>query len=107
MRFISVICVRYAVGVEGKANMGNNSAIEWTDHTFNPWIGCTKVSDACEYCYAETGEPLRHGRVGSWEAAEAYQREQLEAATEVEARSDVVQHPPPSVLCFPGGRIRQ
>ncbi len=30
-----------------------NSAIEWTDHTFNPWIGCTKVSPACDHCYAE------------------------------------------------------
>jgi protein gp37 len=31
-----------------------NSKIEWTDHTFNPWWGCTKVSPACENCYAET-----------------------------------------------------
>jgi protein gp37 len=30
-----------------------NSKIEWTDHTFNPWWGCTKVSDACTRCYAE------------------------------------------------------
>lgn len=34
--------------------MGENSAIEWTDHTFNPWIGCTKVSPGCDRCYAET-----------------------------------------------------
>lgn len=33
--------------------MGMNSQISWTDHTFNPWIGCTKVSPACKYCYAE------------------------------------------------------
>ncbi len=32
--------------------MGSDSKIEWTDHTFNPWIGCTKVSAACENCYA-------------------------------------------------------
>jgi len=31
-----------------------NSKIEWTDHTFNPWWGCTKVSSACDNCYAET-----------------------------------------------------
>ena len=31
-----------------------NSKIEWTDHTFNPWIGCTKVSAGCKNCYAET-----------------------------------------------------
>lgn len=34
--------------------MGTNTAIEWCDHTFNPWIGCTKVSPACDHCYAET-----------------------------------------------------
>ncbi|HEX4264577.1 MAG TPA: DUF5131 family protein, partial [Verrucomicrobiae bacterium] len=34
--------------------MGKNSSIEWTDHTFNPWWGCTKVSPGCEHCYAET-----------------------------------------------------
>lgn len=33
--------------------MAENSGIEWTDHTFNPWIGCTKVSPGCEHCYAE------------------------------------------------------
>lgn len=33
--------------------MGKNSAIEWTHHTFNPWWGCTKVSQACKLCYAE------------------------------------------------------
>jgi protein gp37 len=30
-----------------------NSAINWTNHTFNPWIGCTKVSAGCANCYAE------------------------------------------------------
>lgn len=34
--------------------MGENSKIEWTTHTFNPWWGCTKVSEACKHCYAET-----------------------------------------------------
>jgi protein gp37 len=33
--------------------MGFNSSIEWTTHTFNPWWGCTKVSDGCRNCYAE------------------------------------------------------
>lgn len=33
--------------------MGRHSAIEWTDHTFNPWWGCFKVSPACAHCYAE------------------------------------------------------
>lgn len=33
--------------------MGELSAIEWTDHTFNPWWGCTRVSPACDHCYAD------------------------------------------------------
>ena len=33
--------------------MAENSRIEWTDHTFNPWIGCTKVDAGCLNCYAE------------------------------------------------------
>lgn len=33
--------------------MGENSAISWTDHTFNPWWGCTKVGLGCDHCYAE------------------------------------------------------
>jgi protein gp37 len=33
--------------------MAQNSSIEWTDHTFNPWWGCSKVSPACDNCYAE------------------------------------------------------
>lgn len=34
--------------------MGVATKIEWTDHTFNPWWGCTRVSPGCEHCYAET-----------------------------------------------------
>lgn len=30
------------------------SAIEWTEHTWNPVTGCTKVSPGCKHCYAET-----------------------------------------------------
>jgi len=33
--------------------MADNSKIEWTTHTFNPWWGCTKVTDGCRNCYAE------------------------------------------------------
>lgn len=31
--------------------MGKNSLIDWTDHSWNPWIGCTKVSPGCLNCY--------------------------------------------------------
>lgn len=34
--------------------MAKNSRIEWTTHTFNPWWGCVKVSQACKHCYAES-----------------------------------------------------
>lgn len=33
--------------------MSENSKIEWTDHTFNPWEGCQKVGPGCDHCYAE------------------------------------------------------
>jgi protein gp37 len=49
--------------------MAENSKIEWTDHTFNPWIGCTKVSPACDHCYAEAMMDTRYGRV-KWGAGE-------------------------------------
>lgn len=42
--------------------MGENSRISWTDHTFNPWIGCSKVSAGCDNCYAERNFGLRLGK---------------------------------------------
>jgi protein gp37 len=33
--------------------MGDKSAIEWTDATWNPVTGCSKVSPGCKHCYAE------------------------------------------------------
>lgn len=44
--------------------MAENSKIEWTRHTFNPWVGCTKVGPGCDHCYAE-----------SWDARSLQQRE--------------------------------
>lgn len=44
--------------------MAENSGIEWTHHTFNPWIGCTKVSPACDHCYAEAWDNRFNG--GRW-----------------------------------------
>lgn len=40
--------------------MAERSDIEWTDATFNPWWGCTKVSPACTNCYAAVLAP-RYG----------------------------------------------
>ncbi len=44
-----------AIGAYDKkdTSMGDNSAIEWTDATWNPVTGCTKVSPGCKHCYAE------------------------------------------------------
>lgn len=44
--------------------MGERTAIGWTDHTFNPWIGCSRVSPGCTNCYAEARND-RYGE-GLW-----------------------------------------
>lgn len=46
--------------------MAENSKIEWTDHTFNPWRGCAKVSDGCLNCYAETLSHQNPSVLGEW-----------------------------------------
>jgi protein gp37 len=61
--------------------VSENSKIEWTDHTFNPWEGCQKVGPGCDHCYAETrnarfaggtainwgpGAPRRRTSVANW-----------------------------------------
>src|SRR5207248_604448 len=38
----------------GRALMAERSSIEWTDATWNPVRGCTKISPGCKHCYAET-----------------------------------------------------
>jgi protein gp37 len=43
--------------------MGEKSKIEWCDNTFNPWIGCQKVSSGCDHCYAEAMMDHRYGKV--------------------------------------------
>jgi protein gp37 len=59
--------------------MAENSKIEWTDHTFNPWVGCTNVSPGCDHCYAESwskrsglvkwgNNPRRRTSVAYWRA---------------------------------------
>ena len=39
--------------------MSAETNIEWCDSTFNPWIGCTRVSPACDDCYAARSTPAR------------------------------------------------
>lgn len=57
--------------------MAEQSGISWTDATFNPWIGCTKVSNgalgACVNCYAES-DNKRRGWVPGWGSGEPRKR---------------------------------
>lgn len=50
--------------------MAENTKIEWADHTFNPWMGCTKISPACDNCYAADMMDTRYKRV-RWGAGES------------------------------------
>ncbi len=43
--------------------MAQDTGISWTDSTANLWIGCTKVSPACDHCYAEAEQDHRRHRV--------------------------------------------
>src|SRR5579863_4138045 len=53
-----------------RQSVSDKSSIQWTDATWNPVTGCTKVSPGCDHCYAETfaerwrgvpGHPYEHG----------------------------------------------
>lgn len=57
----------------GVAVMGETTKIEWADMTFNAWVGCTKVSPACDNCYAENLMDTRYGQV-RWGAGEPRRR---------------------------------
>lgn len=46
--------------------MAENSKIEWTTHTFNPWRGCSKVHTGCANCYAESQAKRNPGTLGLW-----------------------------------------
>ncbi len=71
--------------------MAENSSIEWTDHTFNPWIGCTKVGPGCDHCYAEAlatsrlkvlwgpGAPRRLSAASTWNQPRRWDRKAFAA----------------------------
>ena len=66
--------------------MAENSAIEWTHHTFNPWVGCTKVGPGCDNCYASDlatvrlgvkwgpGAERRHTAASTWRQPRSWNR---------------------------------
>jgi protein gp37 len=71
--------------------MGENTNIEWAHHTFNPWIGCQKVSPGCDHCYAENMMDHRYHRV-EWgphgersRTSESYWRQPLRWARQAKA----------------------
>ena len=53
--------------------MAENTKIEWAHHTFNPWIGCTKVGPGCDNCYAEADFDKRK-HVVKWGAGQPRKR---------------------------------
>jgi protein gp37 len=69
-----------------------NSTIEWTDHTFNPWTGCTNISPGCDNCYAEAwakrsgqvkwgNSPRKRTTESYWKAPDMWQRKAAEFAS--------------------------
>lgn len=67
--------------------MGLETKIRWTDSTWNPWMGCTKVSEGCRFCYAESlmqdrwkkvrwgaGQPRRRNSPEYWKDAVKWNR---------------------------------
>lgn len=46
--------------------MSANTKIEWCDHSWSPWRGCTKVSAGCAHCYAETLSKRNPKVLGEW-----------------------------------------
>lgn len=51
--------------------VGNKTAIEWTDATWNPVTGCSKVSPGCAHCYAERLSTRFQQTTRRWTAANA------------------------------------
>ena len=71
--------------------MGDKTEISWTDHTFNPWLGCTRVSEGCRHCYAEalstryrwvkwgSGQTRKRTSAANWRKPLAWNRAALKA----------------------------
>ena len=46
--------------------MAEKTKIQWCDATFNPWMGCAKVSPGCDHCYAARDARRWKGKRGTW-----------------------------------------
>ena len=54
MRTYASLLQETALQIRTSNPLADNSAIEWTEATWNPVTGCDKVSPGCAHCYAET-----------------------------------------------------
>lgn len=82
-----------------------NTKIEWAHHTFNPWIGCTKVSPGCANCYAEAqdhrwghdswgpGKPRRRTSAANWRQPLRWNEEQQTRYLERNAGAPIPDRP--------------
>ncbi len=62
--------------------MSETTKIQWADATFNPWIGCAKVSPGCKNCYAENTTRARVLRAQGHETwGKGAKRDRTSAAT--------------------------
>jgi len=59
--------------------MADETIISWTTHSFNPWLGCLRVSDGCTHCYAEEFVTGRMHR-DVWGPAATHRRERTSTA---------------------------
>jgi protein gp37 len=75
--------------------MPDKSAIEWTDATWNPVTGCSKVSPGCAHCYAEAITARFAGQPGQIEEHRPWTPEN--AAHNVTWRADVLREIPAAV----------
>jgi protein gp37 len=92
--------------------MAENTAISWCDHTLNPWIGCTKVSPACDHCYAERdngrrkwvegwgpGVPRKRTSTSNWQLPRRWDRQYLEQLQDFEEGMRTLPPHHPRVFC--------
>lgn len=85
--------------------MGETTKIAWSHRTFNPWMGCAKVSPGCDNCYMFRDMP-RYGRdpsevvrtKGPWKNVLKWDREQAEAIERTAGPSPML----PGTLVFTG-----
>lgn len=71
-----------------------HSKIQWTDNTFSPWVGCTKISPGCDNCYAESwakrsgsvqwgAHPRRRTRPANWNGPVKWNRQAAANSTRI------------------------